>query len=60
MATNPVVTDDGSKYWYQNCLLHRDDGPAVELPDGTKEWYQKGKLHRDNGPAIEWPDGRKL
>lgn len=33
--------------------LHREDGPAVELPSGYKEWFLNGKLHRTDGPAIE-------
>ena len=33
------VSDNGDKYWFLNGELHREDGPAVELPDGTKSWY---------------------
>ncbi len=43
---------DGTKEWYQNGVLHREDGPAVENLYG-KRWYKNGKLHRENGPAIE-------
>jgi hypothetical protein len=51
--------EDGSKEWYKDGKLHRENGPAVESPDGYKQWYKEGKRHRENGPAIEWADGRK-
>ena len=50
----------GSKYWYLNGKLHREDGPAVEHSDGSKYWYLDGKRHREDGPAIEAADGVKL
>ena len=53
------VYSDGTKEWYLNGELHREDGPAIELSNGTKEWYLNGKRHREDGPAIEWPDGTK-
>ncbi len=40
-------------------ILHREDGPAIELVDGRREWLVNGKLHREDGPAVEWPDGSK-
>jgi hypothetical protein len=39
--------------------LHREDGPAVELPGGYKEWYLNNKLHRIDGPACEYANGDK-
>ena len=50
---------DGTKYWYRNDQLHREDGPAIEYADGTKYWYRNGQLHREDGPAIEYADGTK-
>lgn len=52
----------GSKYWYKNGALHRDnDLPAIERADGDKYWYKNGQHHRDNDlPAIERADGTKL
>jgi hypothetical protein len=29
---------DGTKEWYINGQLHREDGPAIEWANGTKEW----------------------
>ena len=54
----PVVQADGATIWYKNGIVHRDDGPAVELPNGTREWYSEGVRHRDDGPAaLISPDG---
>jgi len=49
-----LIDEHGTKFWYFNNQLHRDDNPAVEYPNGDKTWYLYGKLHRLNGPAIEW------
>jgi hypothetical protein len=51
---------DGTKYWYKERKLHREDGPAMEYPDGRKEWYKEGKLHREDGPAIIDTSGLKF
>ena len=32
----------GTKRYYWNNKLHREDGPAVEWSNGTKEWYLYG------------------
>jgi len=53
------VDTDGTKRWYKNGVLHREDGPAVEYVNGTKNWYKNGLLHRDDGPAIEGANGAK-
>ena len=37
------VNSNGTKRWYLNGKLHREDGPAIEWSDGTKEWYLNGK-----------------
>ena len=50
---------DGTKDWYLDGKLHREDGPAVEYANGDKEWYLDGKIHREDGPAVEWSDGYK-
>ena len=52
--------EDGTKGWYLNGELHREDGPAFERTDGTKEWYLNGYLHREDGPAVEYADGAKV
>jgi hypothetical protein len=57
----PVCETDkhGTKRWYLNNQLHREDGPAVEYANGDKYWHLNGKLHREDGPAIEYADGDK-
>jgi hypothetical protein len=49
----------GSKFWYLNGKLHREDGPAIEWASGGKRWYLNDELHREDGPAIEWASGGK-
>ena len=56
---NPIIDSDGSKLWYLNNKLHREDGPACEHVGGYKAWYVNGNLHRLDGPARDWGDGRK-
>ena len=34
---------DGTKSWYLNGKLHREDGPAIECADGNKFWYLNGE-----------------
>jgi hypothetical protein len=51
--TGIAETPSGTKSWYLNGKLHREDGPACEYPNGTKRWYLNGALHRFDGPAIE-------
>ena len=53
------VYNNGDKFWYQNGLLHRTDGPAIEYPNGYKYWYQSGERHRIDGPAVELANGDK-
>ena len=55
----PTLTEsaDGRREWLLHGKLHREDGPAIELPNGYREWWLNGKLHREDGPAIEWPNG---
>jgi hypothetical protein len=49
----------GSKNYYLNDMLHREDGPAFENKYGHKEWWINDELHREDGPAVEYPDGDK-
>ena len=40
MITYKVTVDDyGTKSWFLNGELHREDGPAIEYADGSKSWY---------------------
>ena len=51
--------ENGTKHWYKDGELHREDGPAIEWKNGYKLWYKDGKQHRENGPAIEFVNGDK-
>jgi hypothetical protein len=54
------VYDDGTKEWYLNGKLHREDGPAGEYADGSKWWYLNGVYHTEaeflkkTSPAKEY------
>ena len=37
------VDDNGTKAWYLNDKLHREDGPAIEYSNGNKFWYLNDK-----------------
>ncbi len=52
-----VFYTNGSEFWYNNGIIHRDDGPAVIRPDGHQAWYQNGKRHREDGPAVTYSNG---
>ncbi|WP_202416724.1 hypothetical protein [Duganella qianjiadongensis] len=58
MKARPMI-ENGSTKWYQDNILHREDGPAIEWANGTKEWYLRGRLHREDGPAVEYNKGTK-
>ena len=53
------ISSNGTKEWFLNGKLHREDGPAVEYADGDKHWYLNDLRHREDGPAIEYADGNK-
>ena len=38
------VYSSGSKYWYLNDKLHREDGPAIDWVYGANEWYLYGEF----------------
>lgn len=48
---------DGTKHWYKDDNLHREDGPAVIYPNGARFWYINDQLHREDGPAAVHPNG---
>ena len=59
MEPKLIIDPDGTKEWFLNGKLHRENGPAIEWPTGLREWFLNGKRHREDGPAIEWPTGIK-
>jgi len=54
-----IERSDGTRRWYRDGRLHREDGPAIERSGGTCLWYRDGRLHREDGPAIERSDGTR-
>ena len=56
---NPICKThpNGTKQWWFNGKLHREDGPAIEYSNGGKCWCINGELHRLDGPAIEYSNG---
>ena len=52
-----TVNGNGSRSWFLNDKLHREDGPAIERINGCGNWFLNGKLHREDGPAITHADG---
>jgi len=54
-----AVTPSGTRQWWLNGKLHREDGPAYEWADGDRAWYLNGKLHREDGPAYEDAHGTR-
>ncbi len=53
------IDKDGTKEWFLDGYLHREDGPAVEFVNGNKMWFINGNKHREDGPAIDDVDGTK-
>ena len=53
------VYSDGSKEYFLNGKLHKEDGPAVEYTNGYKAWYKNGKPYNENGPVVIHPNGDK-
>jgi hypothetical protein len=53
------INEYGTKRWYRNGKLYREDGPAIEYVDGEKRWFINGDLHREDGPAIECANGNR-
>jgi len=49
------VYGDGTRWWYRDGTLHRDNGPAVVWWNGVEEWYQNGERHREGAPAVTFP-----
>ena len=57
MITYKVTVDDyGTKSWFLNDRLHREDGPAIEWADGSKSWWINGEyLTEENWKKKVFP-----
>jgi len=47
----------GTRWYYCDRQLHREDGPAVVWNDGSVQYHVESKLHRLDGPAVVKADG---
>lgn len=45
--------------YYQNDVLHRENGPAMMWSTGSYQHYKNGKLHNENGPACHYVENGK-
>lgn len=52
MKNGLIIYDNGTKEYYQDGKLHREDGPAYENIYARREWFLYGDRHRIDGPAI--------
>ena len=55
----PATDEAGTRRWYRNGIMHREDGPAYTGDDGEQAWYLNGEIHREDGPAVVRPDGKQ-
>ena len=53
------IAMDGTKEWWRDGKLHREDGPAIIWGDSSEEWRFNGELHRTDGPAVIWSNGNQ-
>ena len=46
MKTLLYIDPNDNRYWVneENHVLHREDGPAIELVNGDRIWYENGHL----------------
>jgi hypothetical protein len=59
-SVQPYVSAEGTRQWWLNGRLHREDGPALETKEGDRVWYHAGLFHRADGPAFEMANGDRL
>lgn len=46
------IDNKGTKRWYLNDMLHREDGPAEEWGDGIVAWYLNDTYFGDNAVGF--------
>lgn len=54
-----IVNSFGTKWWYKEGYIHREDGPAIEYANGSKKWYYEGE-HIDCSSQEEFEKLLKL
>ena len=48
------ILRNGTKYWFLNDKLHREDGPAYEHHNGSKYWYLNDKQAHPESLVDLW------
>ncbi len=43
IGVDSLTFADGTRRWYKDQDLHREDGPAIEFGDGRLVWYLYGE-----------------
>jgi hypothetical protein len=53
-----ATTENGTYFlYYEDDILHREDGPAVVSRDNKVQvWVDYGDVHREDGPAVIYYD----
>ena len=52
MKNGMIVDEDGTKRWYLDGELHREDGPAIVRANGEEFWYRNGRPHKEFGTTY--------
>ena len=60
IAYTVKVYPDGTKEWYLNDQLHREDGAAIEYPEGGKSWYLDGESLTEQDHAARLNPTKEL
>ena len=47
-----IITPNGTQYWHNYGVIHRENGPAIKTAKGYQFFYQNGKCHREGDPAV--------
>lgn len=51
--TGLAIFPSGTKMYFKDGALHREDGPAIEWCTGAESWFYEGVRHRIDGPAFQ-------
>ena len=50
----PAVIENGTKSWYKNGKLHREDGAAIERNCGSREyWFNGEKITKEKLESVK-------
>ena len=46
------INEFGTKCWYKDGELHREDGPALIYSDGAQLWYKEGEEYEPSAHDL--------